>query len=384
MSPPRRPSTPIISRDFWRGSYWAPPDTVLASAGAAAERAVGKARLLVVTLLAFTPAIEMARRGTDLLHQIGAAVAFVGLLIALLVHIGLRRTDGYRPWTPFATSALDVTLVSLALWAYAKAASPEAALNSKATFDIYYLAVVAASLRYDRRACVAAGMLAMVEYIALAFWAVPRQGHDPTYGPVLLGDQVARVLMLVAVTGLSAEIVRRAGRLQYLSTRDRLTGLVNRGFFDNQAEAELARARRYGTPMSVAMLDVDFFKKFNDTYGHDIGDAVLRLVAATLGDGVRSSDLAARYGGEEFVLLLPETDRAAAHAQLERLRAAIADAPMELPPRDGPRGVTVSAGVATYPDDGDDAARLLLRADERLYAAKQAGRNRVVSGDGRA
>jgi two-component system, cell cycle response regulator len=375
----QRPSAPVISRDFWRGSYWAPPDTVLAAAGAEAERAVGRARLIVVALLAITPAIEMARRGTDVLHQLGAGVALVGLLIATLVHLGLRRADGYRAWTPFATSALDVTLVSLALWAYAKAASPEAALNSKATFDIYYLAIVAASLRYDRRACVAAGILSIAEYIALAAWAVPRQGHDLRYGPVLAGDQVARVLMLVAVTGLSAEIVRRAGRLQYMSTRDRLTGLVNRGFFDNQAEEEMERARRYGRPMSVAMLDVDFFKKFNDSYGHDTGDAVLQLVAATLGEGVRTNDLAARYGGEEFVLLLPETDRAGAHAELERLRHAVEHAEVSLPERDGPRGVTVSTGIATFPGDGDDAARLLLRADERLYAAKQGGRNRVVS-----
>jgi len=160
------------------------------------------------------------------------------------------------------------------------------------------------------------------------------------------------------------------------AVRDALTGLPNRRALDEFLEREVARSRRHGRPLSVALLDVDRFKAVNDAHGHPCGDAVLRAVAERLAPLVRAEDLCARYGGEEFALVLVEADHAAAVAVAERARAAVGGHAVRF---EGVElALTVSAGVATT--RGDPAATprgLLHAADGRLYAAKRAGRNRV-------
>jgi diguanylate cyclase (GGDEF)-like protein len=151
-----------------------------------------------------------------------------------------------------------------------------------------------------------------------------------------------------------------------MSAKDPLTGLMARGFFDERAQAEAARTLRYGRHLSVEMIDIDFFKRFNDTYGHAVGDEVLRVVGGML-RSVRQSDLVARYGGEEFIIVFPETPPDAAVVKAEELRQVIE-----------PSSVTVSIGVAGLPSDGDDIWMVIDKADQRLYEAKQGGRNRVV------
>lgn len=164
-------------------------------------------------------------------------------------------------------------------------------------------------------------------------------------------------------------------QLRELATKDSLTGVYNRRSFFEMAEKELLRAERYGRPVSLAMLDVDHFKRVNDTFGHATGDQVLVLLAKTTCRELRNVDVFARYGGEEFVILMPETDATAAEAVARRVREAIAA--QTFTTASGPRTFTVSVGVATR-TDREPLVDALKRADDALYAAKAQGRNRVV------
>lgn len=166
------------------------------------------------------------------------------------------------------------------------------------------------------------------------------------------------------------------------SLRDALTGLGNRRHADRRLAAELARARRTGAPLSVALLDIDHFKRVNDEHGHAIGDRVLAATGATLAARVRASDTAARYGGEEFLLVMPDTDAQRALEVVERIRASVAvqaGAPGPGPVPDAPLPeVRLSAGIATLHTD-ETLTALLARADAALYRAKAAGRDRCVA-----
>jgi len=171
----------------------------------------------------------------------------------------------------------------------------------------------------------------------------------------------------------SNEAARR--ELELLANRDGLTGLINRRHFMLMAESELQRAQRYGRPIVVALGDLDYFKRLNDTYGHGAGDAVLRTFAALLSDSVRQSDLVCRYGGEEFAFLFPESSVEQARVLVERFRQRFAEHDVRLP--DGLLvRVTLSIGLADASHCPIEIA--LQRADFALYEAKRLGRNRVI------
>jgi diguanylate cyclase (GGDEF)-like protein/PAS domain S-box-containing protein len=170
-------------------------------------------------------------------------------------------------------------------------------------------------------------------------------------------------------------------QLRFLAQRDPLTQAYNRHHFWQLAHTEMARVKRYNRPVSIAMIDADMFKSINDAHGHDVGDAVLRLIVDTCQDGLRKNDVLARYGGEELIVLLPETPPDGARIVMERLRERVAETPMMLD--DGTKvSVTVSIGIAGTLDNEpvDGVEPLLKRADDALYAAKRNGRNRVEMG----
>lgn len=169
---------------------------------------------------------------------------------------------------------------------------------------------------------------------------------------------------------------RMMTELKHISITDALTEVFNRRYLDATLATEFDRVRRTGKPLSVLLLDIDFFKKFNDTHGHDQGDRVLQAVGAAMKASIRDYDSACRYGGEEFVLILPETDERGAVVVGERLRLAI-----EAMVIDGLH-VTISLGAATYPKlSVTQSPALLEAADAALYKAKEGGRNRLVTAD---
>jgi len=174
------------------------------------------------------------------------------------------------------------------------------------------------------------------------------------------------------------ELERLNAQLTDMANRDALTGLHNHRFFREALAKELARAERYGRVFSLVFTDIDHFKSYNDTHGHLAGDEVLKQLAHLLDQRSRASTIAARYGGEEFVLLVPEADAESARQLAESLRQLIESHPF--PGRESqPLGrITLSMGIATYPEMGRDATSLIDHADKALYESKDKGRN-VVS-----
>ncbi|RMF47323.1 MAG: sensor domain-containing diguanylate cyclase [Deltaproteobacteria bacterium] len=175
---------------------------------------------------------------------------------------------------------------------------------------------------------------------------------------------------------MAGNLERSQEVLHDMAMRDGLTGLYNRREFHHRLQAEFDRARRRQSPLSILMMDIDHFKKVNDTYGHLVGDEVLREVAARVGRHIRTMDFLARYGGEEFVIITPEPHQGAL-VLAERIRAQVADEPVLI--SDGQLlPVTISLGCATWPDQGETDLELVNLADQALYSAKEQGRNRVV------
>jgi two-component system chemotaxis family response regulator WspR len=184
-----------------------------------------------------------------------------------------------------------------------------------------------------------------------------------------------------ALAALKHQLEVKNAELQQLSTVDGLTGLANRRRFDEVLEQECRRARRESSPLALIMADVDFFKKYNDSYGHQGGDECLRRVASVLSQAARRpADLAARYGGEEFALVLPHTTLEGAATVAEALRAGVAALNILHESSTAAPYVTLSVGVAVAePDSPDlDPDKLIEHADAALYDAKRSGRNRFA------
>ena len=164
-----------------------------------------------------------------------------------------------------------------------------------------------------------------------------------------------------------------------MAITDGLTGLHNRRYMESHVSTLVEQATIRGKPLSVLVLDIDYFKAINDTHGHDAGDDVLREFSLRLKKSIRGIDLACRYGGEEFVVVMPDTDMAVAAAVAERVRRGIATEPFPIDHGKRTVQVTISIGLAGLSKPTDAAADILKRADQALYRAKRDGRNRVVA-----
>ncbi len=364
------------------GEFLAPPDDFLLDAGKSAELLIAKIRLVLTVTLLLIPVANMLLAPRDELpqHVTGFYITLVAVVVASVVFALVLR-DRRQRWLPWITSITDVSLISFALVVFAFIGDPHQVVNSKITFETYFLALGATCLRYDHRLTLLAGLVTIVEYLVIVAGVVVawHLGNEISpYGRFEWSDQVSRVILLATGTLLNVSIVIGMQRQRTLSSSDRLTSVFNRGYFDEALAAEVERARRSGRGFAVAMLDVDHFKPFNDRYGHSAGDSALKVVASTIQRAVRRSDLVARYGGEEFVVIFPEATPEGAVERTEAIRKAVAAQRFLIPRRDVHAHLTVSAGVATWPVDGNLGEDLIAIADDRLFEAKDAGRNRVV------
>jgi diguanylate cyclase (GGDEF)-like protein len=182
--------------------------------------------------------------------------------------------------------------------------------------------------------------------------------------------------MVTTIEKRTEELERKNRQLLELASTDHLTGLCNRRSFEKLANKELERAQRYQTPLSLLALDLDLFKRINDTHGHPFGDLVLQTFTQACLESLRKTDLMARLGGEEFVVLLPETTEYLAANVGEKLRSAIESIQLTAPSGQTV-SITTSIGVTTGTMQDENIAMLLHRADETLYDAKTFGRNKV-------
>jgi diguanylate cyclase (GGDEF)-like protein len=189
-------------------------------------------------------------------------------------------------------------------------------------------------------------------------------------------ELLARIRAGERIVRLQKELLETNKRLELLSITDGLTKLNNHRYFQDELARAFEESQRYGRPLSLAMIDLDFFKKVNDTYGHAVGDDVLKRAAALFHESARSTDLVARYGGEEFAVMMPETELADAAVFAEKIRSLIASQPIET--LAGAIPATVSIGVASVPLSRILTAKeLIVAADKALYRAKKNGRNQV-------
>jgi len=224
---------------------------------------------------------------------------------------------------------------------------------------------------------VARGAVEVYEVPAAAFLGLIRGSHQAAINLLMMQSSRVRASS-VALLSTSQE----RDRIQRNAVVDTLTNLLNRRWIDQMLPRLLRRAQTSGEPLSVVLVDVDHFKRFNDDHGHDAGDHVLAQVALQMRRRFRPSDHLCRYGGEEFLAILPQTDRFGAFAAAERLRQSLEFTGMVLPDgRSRPR-VTLSAGIAQARAD-DNAVELLRRADLGMYDAKRSGRNRIYTDEGR-
>jgi two-component system cell cycle response regulator len=206
--------------------------------------------------------------------------------------------------------------------------------------------------------------------------------HDVISRPIDEDELAARARTLMRRKRYMDALRARLDHSLELAITDQLTGLYNRRYLYSQLTPLVQRAQCGGDPVSVMVIDIDHFKRLNDTFGHDIGDAVLRDFAVRLGANTRPSDFACRLGGEEFVVIMPRTTGDIACLAAERLRRSVCASPFMIHGLGQSLEVTVSIGVASTGDGEESAETLLKRADEAVYEAKDAGRNRVVGKTG--
>ena len=229
-------------------------------------------------------------------------------------------------------------------------------------------------------------------YKTRSFVSVPLKIGDRTIGVLNLSDKTTgevfneEDLRLVQSFASHAAVVLernvlydQAERLKKLSITDPLTGLLNRRYLEERLEEEISRSSRHARRVSLMMLDIDGFKTYNDTFGHIAGDTLLKLIAESIMNSVRTMDIVSRFGGDEFIVILPETDALLASQIAERIRSEVER--LAVPPRStverGTKTATVSIGIASYPNNGDTIEVLLEQVDKALYLAKMQGKNRI-------
>lgn len=216
-----------------------------------------------------------------------------------------------------------------------------------------------------------------------AFWG----SHERLSDLVVPAVFFLGACFVLLVNVLSLETSRKLRRLTVFeqeSITDPLTGIYNRRYLERRLADEIARATRYGMPLSVLLIDIDHFKRVNDIYGHQVGDLVLEGMAQLVATTLRTTDIVARYGGEEIMVIAPSTPVKTAASLAERLRKIVENASFEVPAEldcdISALGVTVSIGVACFGRHAEDMPELIQNADKAMYRAKKEGRNRVVVG----
>ena len=289
----------------------------------------------------------------------------VEVAVARLGHQATAAEDGEAAWQCYDQDPPDVVITDLLM---PRVDGLELCRRVRADARAGYTSIILVTALSDRRD-VLRGMEAGAD--------------DYLIKPVDLFDLQMRLIAVQRVTDLHAELARHRAQLAHLAGHDPLTGLGNRRSLEQDLEVLYAHSRRYGRSFALAMCDIDRFKAYNDTHGHQAGDQALRAVAAAMVRELRGSDRIYRYGGEEFLLVLPEQTLDTARIAVERVRSVVEGLAIKHTATGG-GALTVSAGIAAYaPGDPTPLEELLRQADAALYRAKSSGRNRIAVADNR-
>lgn len=365
----------------WRvPGLFARPDALLLDTGADGELLTARVRALLSLLVLALPLLAaLDGDGREVAIGLGAAVV-INASAQLWLALARRRVR----WLPLVTATHDVSVTSLVLLLLARD-DPAAGLNSMVVWCFYAVAIVLTALRNDVRLALYTGALAIAQYALLAWLVTAMAPGDAlpasyAYGVVSPGTLAQRMVLLAIVTAITAVVVRRIQRLIAAAGHDALTGLPNRAWLLQHLPRDAADARASGRSLSVALLDLDGFRRINEAAGHPAGDRALRHFAAGLSALLEEGEHAARIGGQEFVLLL-RSPIGSAWERLDRHRRMLAEQAFQ--PGRGRDGVILrfSAGMAAWPQDGADTSALLGTADRRLKQAKRDGGDRVWARD---
>ncbi|HEX5756677.1 MAG TPA: GGDEF domain-containing protein [Arenimonas sp.] len=351
------------------------PDELMQEVGAGGELLAARLRLLIAVLLVAAPALHYLLGG-PLQHSFVALLGATALLLLSLLWLKLAQRPRRYRWLPYASACFDVLLVGAFLWLLAT-------LRGNSQFDPlvawsgYPLAIIGTALRNDARVTLLAGALALLQSLTL-LWLLANGGEwlPATSASVL----VLHAAMLLVLTLVVAVVVFRTQRLLQMAGSDGLTGLPNRSFLTHRVPGLLAEARADGQTLTLALIDLDHFRRVNEDLGHLAGDRALRHVVETLRLELGRDEPLLRVGGEEFVLLL-RLPLGAAWERVDALRQRLAARPFLPEPGAEPLVLRFSAGLASMPQDANYLTDLMKRADQRVALAKRIGRNRVMARD---
>lgn len=311
--------------------------------------------------------IKAVENGTPTEYDFSNKVVYFGTTAASLFDIKTTPVSkiypGVEVQTTYVNNILDNNFITK--------------INKSVTvFAAVILAIITGFIviNITSTAVISASFISMYTlYMMIAYYMMKYGNYwlDIVY-PLLLG-----ILAFVSAFVVKYIIKSQDFDQQYkLATTDGLTELYNHRYFQEQMRMQVEQSKRYGVPFSLIIIDIDFFKRFNDTFGHQAGDAVLRQVAQILKHNIRSTDIACRYGGEEMSIILPNTSKEMSVTTAEKICKRVASNKFKLSnTQEG--NVTISLGVATYPDDGATAPEIIEAADKRLYQSKNNGRNQV-------
>lgn len=368
-------------REIWQ-RLRAPPDALMLELGAGGELLVAKLRAALSLVLLLLPLINI------MTGEYTPTEGFVGMFAVILTVfvsqflLALARHQRRYPWLPWLTTGYDVSMTTLVL-VLLSIGSLANGLNSMVVWAFYLFAIAMTALRNDGRLTLYAGLLAILQYAALAaavftLASSADQLYSPEYGTVRVSNIAQRLILIGVMTTLTATLVFRMQRLIEISGTDGLTGLPNRTLLVHRFPSMADELRDKGGSLSVCLIDLDYFRRINDELGNFAGDNAIRHTVDILSNNLQKDDWLVRLGGEEFVLLMPlPTGRA--WERLETLRHSLANKPFRFDAGDDPIRLTFSAGIASWPQDGVELSQLLRRADLRLRQAKLEGRNRVVA-----
>ncbi|WP_363798168.1 GGDEF domain-containing protein [Lysobacter firmicutimachus] len=359
------------------------PDEIMLEIGAGGELLVARLRALLAAMLLLLPLFNAIGGDSvkETLIGLGGAI-FVNVFSQLWLALA-RRQRRYR-WLPFVTAAFDVTTTTLVLIALAMQHLP-AGLNSLIVWCGYLFAILLTALRSDGRVALFAGLLALAEYglLIVGVFAAATSPEDllsSDYGAVTVGSQTQRLVLLAMMTVATSMVVYRMQRLIEMSGTDGLTRLPNRTWLTHRIPRLFDTVRRDGGSLTLALIDLDHFKRINDEFGHRLGDRSLRHLVAVLREQAEPSEWLVRLSGGEFLLVMRKP-LGTAFEEVDAIRRTVAERPFEPGRGSEPLWLSFSAGLVTFPQEGGDLSRLLRRADQRLQRAKQSGRNRVVARD---
>jgi diguanylate cyclase (GGDEF)-like protein len=302
--------------------------------------------------------------------QIASAALSMAMFFYTAFVLLFRYVNFYRQETHWKLAIETGMMIVFITWVLAYTGRLSSPL-----VNLYLLVIITSSLTLGRIATIACMIIIAGCYVWLGYPA----RHDspfPSVGAEFVAQFAPMLLVAYITTMLSADTRRAMAHVKALSETDELTGTLNRRAFLSISARTHSLALRFGRKYSVLMIDSDSLKSVNDRYGHEAGDALLKIMVQKIQGELRQSDMVSRYGGDEFVVLLPDTDSEGALLTAERIRERISAAILHVGQQRIP--ISASMGVSTYPDNGADFDRVFEAADAAMYASKNSGKDKVT------